>query len=266
MTRPIPGRHWLDRSEGRRLFVAVPLGEDARTAVAGVMAALGGVAGPATPSGGSVMPPGDLPPSGVVAGWAAAGSAAAGSAAAGWAAAGSAAASPRLQPSRDHGRGEHGPHPRWVRPESLHMTLRFIGATPDAAIPSLAAAADEAAAGGHAFGCTLAGSGGFPAGPRPRVLWIGVGQGADELASLAARLEDALAARGWPRDDRPFRAHLTLARTDGVAAAADLVSRLTGLTAGLAAGWRTDRIVLYESITGGGPARYVPIHEAFLVA
>jgi 2'-5' RNA ligase len=206
VSRPRPGEHWLDRGPGRRLFIAVPLGEEARLAVDGLMRELG-ASGGVTGAGG-------------------------------------------------------GPRPRWVRSESLHLTIRFLGNTPPEAIGGLDEALDEAASGVEPIACRLAEGGAFPSGSRPRVLWIGVAEGASALANLARRVEDALAARGWERDERPFAAHLTLARTDGVGAAPALAAELRERAGTLDAAWTADRLVLFESITGNGPARYLPLHEA----
>lgn len=153
---------------------------------------------------------------------------------------------------------------RWVRLDGLHVTLRFLGPTLDDRLPALEAALAETVAGADAFQVVLTGAGGFPSDQRPRALWLGIGEGSAPLAALAARLERALESRGWPGDERSFRAHLTLARSDGVPDAAAAVERLKRAAAGLDAAWTADRVVLFESITGGGPARYVPLREARL--
>jgi len=92
--------------------------------------------------------------------------------------------------------------------------------------------------------------------------------GVDEIASLAAAISAELTAAGWPVDDRPFRAHLTLARSDGVRAGPAVAQALGQAAADLdfAAGFTADRIVLFESRTGQGAARYEPLHEARLLA
>ena len=149
---------------------------------------------------------------------------------------------------------------RWVRPDGLHVTLRFLGPTEDDRLPALRNAVEAAAAGLGSFPASLEGGGTFPRPDAPRVLWIGVAEGAAGLSRLAGRLGDALAAAGWPRDDRPFSAHLTLARADGVADGARVAARLVARAADLRAAWSVDRVVLYQSLTGGGPARYVPLH------
>ncbi len=153
---------------------------------------------------------------------------------------------------------------RWVVGENLHLTLRFLGATDAARVPDVAAAAAAAAGRLAPFEARLAGAGGFPAGERPRVVWLGISDGAAGLAALAASLEDELAARGWERDGRPFRAHLTLARADGVPGAGRVVEALADAAVGLDATWTVDRLVVFESRLGRGPARYHPLAEARL--
>ena len=85
-----------------------------------------------------------------------------------------------------------------------------------------------------------------------------------ELTALAASLDRELVAAGWPPSERPFRAHLTVARSDGIPAGADVGRRLAAAAAGIDLRSAADRIVLFESITGGGPARYEPLETAEL--
>ena len=66
-------------------------------------------------------------------------------------------------------------------------------------------------------------------------------------------------AAGWPPDDRPFRAHLTLARSDGVAVGPLVAGRLAAAMAERRVQATVEHVGLFESVTGGGPARYVPV-------
>jgi 2'-5' RNA ligase len=154
--------------------------------------------------------------------------------------------------------------PRWVRVDGLHLTLRFLGATADERRSELAAALRAAAEGVTSFRVSLHGGGAFPSLSRPRVLWIGITEGAEQLGSLARVLSDELGRLGWPPEDRPFQPHLTLARTDGVPGAGERAERLAELAADLEESWQADRIVLYRSILGRGPARYEAVEEASL--
>jgi RNA 2',3'-cyclic 3'-phosphodiesterase len=153
---------------------------------------------------------------------------------------------------------------RWVRHESLHLTLRFLGATPEDVLPALTAAIDRIASGAHAFDVAIDGAGAFPSPSRPRVLWLGITEGAEELAGLADALEAPLDAEGWPPDDRPFRPHLTLARADGVRSGPATAKRLIEAAEALDVRFRAQRVVLYESRTERGGARYLPVHERSL--
>jgi 2'-5' RNA ligase len=153
---------------------------------------------------------------------------------------------------------------RWVRLDGLHVTLRFLGPTLEDRVDAVADAVRAAAAASAPFDVRLAGAGAFPTPERPRALWLGVDEGAAELRGLAARLDAELARAGWPPDERPFRAHLTLARSDGVRAGPRLARHLMAAADGFSARWHAVTMVLFESRTGGGPARYVPLVEARL--
>ena len=151
---------------------------------------------------------------------------------------------------------------RWVRLDGLHLTLRFIGPVDESAIAGLGAAVDAAAAGTTSFEIAVLGAGAFPSTARPRTIWLGVDDGADELAATAARVEDVLAAAGVERSERPFRAHLTLARADGIRAGSDVARRLIDAAAGRRITFAASELILFETIAGGGPARYAPLHTA----
>ena len=101
------------------------------------------------------------------------------------------------------------PDARWVRPESLHITLKFIGEQPAeraAAITDRLRRVES-----NAFEIRTGGYGFFPTAKAARVFWIGIDGGA-KLVELAERIDAATAELGIPREDRPFSPHLTLAR------------------------------------------------------
>jgi 2'-5' RNA ligase len=156
---------------------------------------------------------------------------------------------------------------RWVRLDGLHFTLRFLGPTPEDRIePTAAAVRAVAAAAAGPFDLELGGAGTFPPQGRPRALWIGIAEGAERLGRLASELDAALVAVGWPSEPRPFRPHLTLARSDGVAAGTLVAGRLASVMADRRIPARVDRLGLFESVTGGGPARYVPVTSESMAA
>jgi RNA 2',3'-cyclic 3'-phosphodiesterase len=153
---------------------------------------------------------------------------------------------------------------RWVRFDGLHLTLRFLGETRAEDVAGIVAAVDAAARSRSPFRVVIGGAGAFPSIARPRTLWLGVADGSPELGGLAAALDDGLAAAGWPRPDRPFRVHLTLARSDGVRAGPEVARRLVAAADGVQVAFEAASVVLFETIAGGGPARYVADYEARL--
>ena len=153
---------------------------------------------------------------------------------------------------------------RWVRLDGLHVTLRFLGPTIEERIRDITAAVRAVAETSAPFRIRIHGAGSFPPAGRPRTLWLGIRDGADELATLATALDRELVHAGWPPSERPFRAHLTLARADGVRAGPRTAEELRIAAEQLDVVSAVDRIVVFESVTGGGPARYVSRVEAKL--
>jgi 2'-5' RNA ligase len=153
---------------------------------------------------------------------------------------------------------------RWVRLDGLHLTLRFLGPTLDDRVEAAAAAVRVAAAASRPFDGSIGGAGTFPSAHRPRALWLGLRDGEEQLAVLAGTVDQALRDVGWAFEPKPFRAHLTLARSDGVPAGAAIGERLVSAAETLNVPFRADRIGLFESLTGGGPARYEPLLMADL--
>jgi 2'-5' RNA ligase len=104
------------------------------------------------------------------------------------------------------------PDARWVKPESLHVTLKFIGEQPEAAVVRIEQTLANLS--GISTAIHFQGYGFFPTPKSGRVFWIGMETG-PELAALAAAIDDKLAALGIAKEDRPFSPHLTLARSAG---------------------------------------------------
>lgn len=117
---------------------------------------------------------------------------------------------------------------KWVEPHNLHYTLKFLGDTPADSVPRLAQAAREVAARHAACDIHIAGAGAFPRPADVRVVWLGCREGGDALGALAADLDDTLHRAGLAdREQRPFRAHLTIGRNKSRHRAEDLAQALT---------------------------------------
>lgn len=161
--------------------------------------------------------------------------------------------------------GADGHRVRWVQMEGLHVTLRFLGPTAKTRIDEVAASVDRlGAVTTGPIEIRLGGAGAFPEPTRPRALWIGIRSGADAIGRLASALTSELVKDGWELEDRPFRPHLTIARTDGVHAGAEAGRLLVAAAAELDLGFTAHRVVLYRSHLGHGPARYEELHGVAL--
>ena len=100
---------------------------------------------------------------------------------------------------------------RWVVPENIHLTLKFLG---DVSISNLNLLTDMIQAeisSHHQFDISVGGSGAFPNNRQPRVIWIGV-EAPTELAAIQNGIETTTARLGYTREERPFSPHLTLGR------------------------------------------------------
>lgn len=116
---------------------------------------------------------------------------------------------------------------RWVRPEQMHLTLRFLGDTTTDRLPVIQTALDDVAGRCTPFVMHLDGIGCFPSLRRPRVVWVGLGGEVERLAALKAVLDASLTPLGWPPEDKPFRAHMTLGRVKDEHAAQQIDWSLT---------------------------------------
>jgi RNA 2',3'-cyclic 3'-phosphodiesterase len=151
---------------------------------------------------------------------------------------------------------------RWQSQDTWHLTLRFLGDTPAEAVPRIGAALEGVAAACRPFRAELGGSGTFGRGRDGAVAWIGVGAGSAELTALATAIARALDPAAAARE-APFRAHLTLARQAPPDVEAGLGEALAD--AGRLA-WTADRVILYRSILGRGPAQHIELVTALLGA
>jgi len=101
---------------------------------------------------------------------------------------------------------------KWVDPDGVHLTLKFLGGVDAAKIAPISAAMAEAAKGIAPFSLKVEGLGAFPNLRRVQVVWVGLSGEVERLADLQQRLENNLAELGFAPEKRRFAPHLTLAR------------------------------------------------------
>lgn len=106
------------------------------------------------------------------------------------------------------------PGVKWVRPENMHLTLKFLGHISPSAAEHVKSFLSEIASQVKPFPIRLSAPGVFPSLARPRVIWAGIDKGSKESIDLAERIEEKAALLGIEKETRPFHPHLTLARVD----------------------------------------------------
>jgi 2'-5' RNA ligase len=164
---------------------------------------------------------------------------------------------------------EFAPDARWVRPESLHVTLKFIGEQRAESVEQMKQALSSLEAEGVEI--TFRGNGFFPTPKAARVFWVGIESG-PQLAALARTVDETSAQFGVAREDRPFSPHLTLARGGGGSGAPrwrkgdganrtfqKLQEKLTALPAPEFGTMTAREFFLYESQLLRGGARYTKL-------
>ena len=101
---------------------------------------------------------------------------------------------------------------KWVAPESVHLTLKFLGNISPQKVAEITGVIEKASRGFSSFHLKIGGLGAFPNLNRPRVLWLGISGDVDKLATLQGHVDAGLVALGFAKETRPFAPHLTLAR------------------------------------------------------
>jgi 2'-5' RNA ligase len=118
-----------------------------------------------------------------------------------------------LKALQDRLRGQLAPRSvRWVRPQGIHLTLKFLGDTPVARLDDIKTALAQAATEVGPFTFTVGGLGCFPNTRRPRVVWVGLQEPTGALVRLRDAVEAQVAPLGFPTEKRRFSPHLTLGR------------------------------------------------------
>ena len=135
---------------------------------------------------------------------------------------------------------------RLVRPQGIHLTLKFLGNISDGLVGDIVGTASEAAESSAPFNLELGEVGAFPSVNRPRVLWVGMSGGVGPVLALQECIAESLVPLGFDRESRPFSPHLTVARIrDGTS----ISDRRLAAEVLLAAPFRTGLRIPVESIS-----------------
>ena len=101
---------------------------------------------------------------------------------------------------------------KWVAPENIHLTLKFLGEVDEKKIEKIIQALEETAKDSQPFSIRLCALGAFPKINFPRVIWVGIDAGDEETKNIAFVLEEKLQKLGIPKEKRPFSSHITIGR------------------------------------------------------
>lgn len=142
---------------------------------------------------------------------------------------------------------------KWVDPEIMHLTLKFLGEIKDAELAEVCRTAGQVADRHQGFELQIQSVGTF-GGKSPRVLWVGTGQGSEPLAKLQKDLETALGKLGFGQEKRQFTGHLTLCRIKNPKAGAELAKAAKEYCDAKLGISFVDAVTVYQSqLTGQGP-------------
>ena len=151
---------------------------------------------------------------------------------------------------------------KWVEPANLHLTLKFLGDMPEGQVPAIIEALATAARSAARVELGLGALGAFPSMASPRVVWVGLHEGAQPLAALAQQLELLGRTFGWPHAERPFSPHLTLGRVRSPRGRAQLVHALREAAWRPPSPWPATAVTLYQSVLSSSGPRYTALADA----
>jgi len=157
---------------------------------------------------------------------------------------------------------------KWVEPQNIHLTLKFLGEIDEKKLKSIAQIIEGVCAQNKPFCLRISKPGAFPRMTSPRVIWVGTDEGQNQTAEIAGILEEEIAKIGIPREDKRFSSHITIGRTRSAKNLSKLAKILLQLQANPEAGenleFRVTKITLFKStLTPQGPV-YEALKESSL--
>lgn len=136
---------------------------------------------------------------------------------------------------------------KWVKPENIHLTLKFLGHITPEELEKVKLATRETLKPFAPFEVSVSGLGAFPKIEYPRVIWVGIDKGKKELTKIASRIEENLAKIGFAKEKRGFSPHLTLGRIKSLKGGERLIETFTKLKASNLGSMRVTKISIMKS-------------------
>jgi 2'-5' RNA ligase len=136
---------------------------------------------------------------------------------------------------------------RWVNPEKIHLTLKFFGNIEESMIDSILKSIEEPTQNTNPFSLKVRGIGAFPNLKNPRVIWMGLVDGKEVLASFQKQIDNQLREIGFQPENRPFRPHLTLGRMKSSRGREELAGTMEKYKEEEFGDLQVERVVLFKS-------------------
>ncbi len=152
----------------------------------------------------------------------------------------------------------------WVKPERIHLTLKFLGDVAPDRIAEIQKSLERVAGSSPPFRLQPSGCGAFPSVKQMRVVWVGLREDGGGLNALQRAVEEAMVQLGFKREERPFRPHLTLGRVKGRQHLRSLQELLVDRQNFEAEAFDVTELILYKSELRPEGARYTPLFRKTL--
>lgn len=149
---------------------------------------------------------------------------------------------------------------KWVRPEGVHLTLKFLGDVAETTIADMVPALAETIQVHAALSLRLQGLGTFPGPGNPRVVWLGLAGDLKPLANLQKDVETIAALYDFPPENRPFKPHLTLGRVRSAQGRRELLDTMSRQTPEPIA-FQVTRVIYFKSDLKPSGAQYTALHH-----
>jgi 2'-5' RNA ligase len=155
---------------------------------------------------------------------------------------------------------------KWVRPQSIHLTLKFLGNIHSDHVQPIAEVMRDAAEGYAPLSLCARGIGVFPNMKRPRVIWVGLAGQVNLLGDLQQKLDDGLSEIGFKKEDRSFKGHLTLGRFKTRINSNDMKCALKEFAEFETEAFAGDQLILFKSVLTPTGAVYSKLKTVPLAA
>jgi 2'-5' RNA ligase len=153
---------------------------------------------------------------------------------------------------------------KWVTEDQMHLTLKFLGNIEQDRIQEISDALSAIANKAFSFTIHLSKLGAFPNMNHPRVIWIGIDKGAESLEALNKKIETNLEKLGFPKENREFKPHFTLARIKSSKNILELIKTLEKNTFDSEGEIKINKLIIFQSILTPKGAIYTKLSTAEL--